>query len=130
MRNEEILSMVKKSMLQLEEDLSLFEQGESLRGYPMAYHMLGFAKGLRFADRDKVVVLLDSICEFTTSPYAYIEEEGFAGVLTDTEHCRVVRSFKGSLMQLYLIAQSLIKEIGDTDSTGLTIENIFTNVFI
>ena len=120
MRKEQILVKTKMCMKQLVEDLKRLEQGESLEGYELAFYMQGLEQGLRFADTDKITVLLSDVCRYTFEPYMALEKEQID---------IAIRYFRSSIMHLYLIAQSLLKDIGDSDGASVYIDELFKEVF-
>ena len=120
MRKEQILVKTKMCMKQLVEDLKRLEQGESLEGYELAFYMQGLEQGLRLADTDKITVLLSDVCRYTFEPYMALEKERID---------IAIRYFRSSIMHLYLIAQSLLKDIGDSDGASVYVDELFKEVF-
>lgn len=122
MRKEQILVAIENNIEALVKDLHKIEQGESPDDYEFAYYMKGLEHGLKFTDRDEITILLSEICEYTYSPYEYLHEAG-GGSCT-------IRYFKFSIMKLYLLAQSLIKDLGDVAESEHNIEELFKQVFV
>lgn len=122
MRKEQILEAIEKNIDALVKDLYKLEQGESPDDYELAYYMKGLEHGLKFTERDEITTLLLDICQYTYTPYEYLNENGVSP--------RTVRYFKSSIMKLYLLAQSLIKDLGDVDASKDNIEELFEKVFV
>ena len=122
MRKEQILVAIENNIEALVKDLEKVEQGESPDDYELAYYMKGLEHGLKFTDRDEITILLSEICEYTYSPYEYLHanEGGLCAI----------RYFKSSIMKLYLLAQSLIKDLGDVAESEYNIDELFKQVFV
>lgn len=121
MRKEQILEAIEKNIKALVKDLHKLEQGESPDDYELAYYMKGLEHGLKFTERDEITILLSDICQCTYNPYEYLHEYGGSP--------RTIRYFKSSIMKLYLLAQSLIKDLGDVDESEDNIDELFEQVF-
>ena len=117
-----ILENIEHYIKLLSKDAVKIEQGESPDDYELAYYMKGLEHGLKFTERDEVTILLSDICQYVYIPYEYLNENGVSP--------RAVRYFKSSIMKLYLIAQSLIKDLGDVDASKDNIEELFEQVFV
>ena len=122
MRKEQILVAIENNIEALVKDLHKLEQGESPDDYELAYYMKGLEHGLKFTERDEITILISDICQYTYSPYEYLNANGVSP--------RAVRYFKSSIMKLYLLAQSLIKDLGDVDASKDNIEELFEQVFV
>lgn len=122
MRKEQILVAIEKNINALVKDLRKVEQGESPDDYELAYYMKGLEHGLKFTERDEITILLSDICQYTYTPYEYLHEDGGSP--------RAIRYFKSSIMKLYLLAQSLIKDLGDVGASEDNIEELFEQVFV
>ena len=122
MRKEQILVAIENNIEALIKDLQKVEQGESPDDYELAYYMKGLEHGLKFTDRDEITILLSQICEYTYGPYEYLYEGGVSP--------RTIRYFKSSIMKLYLLAQSLIKDLGDVAESEHKIDELFKQVFV
>ena len=122
MRKEQILVAIENNIEALVKDLHKIEQGESPDDYELAYYMKGLEHGLKFTDRDEITILLSKICEYTYSPYEYLHAN-------EGSPC-AIRYFKSSVMKLYLLAQSLIKDSGDVAESEYNIEELFKQVFV
>ena len=122
MRKEQILVAIENNIEALIKDLEKIEQGESPDDYELAYYMKGLEHGLKFTDRDEITILLSDICKYTYSPYEYLHaNEG---------NLCAIRYFKSSIMKLYLLAQSLIKDLGNVAESEHNIEELFKQVFV
>ena len=104
----------------LVKDLHKLERGERPDlGCETAYYLKGLEQGLMFADTDELTTLMSDICRYVYSPY---DSFGVGGQ-------RAILHFKSSIMSLYLMAQSLIKDLGDMEEEEERIDELFSSVF-
>ena len=115
-----ILENVEYYIELLVNDVSKLEQGESPDlSCETAYYLKGLEQGLLFADTNELTTLTSDICRYVYSPYDSFEAGGQRAIL----------HFKSSIMSLYLMAQSIIKDLGDLEEEEERIDKLFSSVF-
>ena len=115
-----ILENVEYYIELLVKDVAKLEQGESPDlGCKTSYYLKGLEQGLLYADTDELTTLTSDICRYVYSPYDSFEAGGQRAIL----------HFKSSIMSLYLMAQSIIKDLGDLEEEEERIDELFSSVF-
>lgn len=105
----------------LVKDVAKLERGERPDlNCERAYYLKGLEQGLMFADTDKLTTLMSDICRYVYSSYDCLQE---------MDDHRAIFCFKRNIMSLYLMAQSLIKDLGDMEEEEDRIDKLFSSVF-
>ena len=115
-----ILTNVEYYMSVLAKDIAKLEQGESPDlSCETAYYLKGLEQGLLYADPDELTKLMSDVCRYVYSPYDSFQMGGQRATL----------HFKSSIMGLYLIAQSIFKDLDDMEEEEERIDELFGSVF-
>ena len=120
MNEEIVLNNIEHYIKLLYKDLTKLEQGERPDlSREMVHHLKILEQELELTESDELTAFMSSAYKYVYSPYDSFEIDGHSSIYI----------FKSSIMSLYFMAHSIIKDLDGVKEQEERIDEIFQSVF-